>query len=65
MSEDEVRYVVPITESVEGFSDEASEIETLVASAGGAEPETDVDGTVEPAEAQESEDWWVLRINSQ
>ena len=56
MSEDDVRYVVPNAESVEGFSDEASEIETSVASAVGAEPDTDVDGTVESVEAEEPED---------
>ena len=56
MSEDEVRYVVPITESVESFPDEAAEIESSVGSAGGAQPYTDVGGTVEPAEAEKPED---------
>ena len=57
MSEDEVSYVVPITQSVKGFADEAPEIETSVTSAVDAESDTDVDGAVEPGEAEEPEDF--------
>ena len=57
MSEDEVSYVVPTTQSVEGFPDEAPEIETSVTSAADAESDTDVDGAVVPGEAEEPEDF--------